>query len=191
MARCRKQAMTTPVPGARWFRVTSSVGVLLSLAACGGASSSESGLEGASGPVDCQSVISDTVTGSLHWPTGIHAPPAVVHDGRCERSLVGIGVITAGSLDGSGSATDRYDAECARLEDGGHADAELATDIVGGGTGCAAGLDEATQAGLAELVVLTQDDVALHLRVDAQAAVTPEQLRAGLRALAKTAQQAW
>ena len=184
--------MTTPVRAAvRWSRVASSVGVLLWLVACGGPSSSEAALEGASGTVDCESVISDTVTSSFHWTTGIQAARAVVRDGRCERSLVGLGVITAGSLEGSGSATDRYDAECARLEDGGHVDADLATDIVGGGTGCAAGLDEATQSGLAELVVLTQDDVVLRLRVDAQAALTPEQLRAGLRALAKTAQQAW
>jgi hypothetical protein len=183
--------MTTPVRAARWFRVTSSVGVLLSLAACGGTSSSEAALEGASGPVDCQSVISDTVTSSFHWPTGNQAPPAVVHGGRCERSLVGIGVITAGSLDGSGSAPDRYAAQCNRLQDDAHPDPDLATDIVGGGTGCAASLDKATQTGVAELVLLTQDDVVLHLRVDAKAPLAPEQLRAGLRALAKTAQQAW
>jgi hypothetical protein len=181
--------MTTPVSGACRLRAIASTSFLLALAACGGTSSSDDALEGASGPVDCQSVISDHVTSALGWdPSG--TPAAVVHDGRCERRVTSLGVITAGRLDGSGSAAERYDSECARLEDGGHADPDLAADVVGDGIGCAAGLDEATQTGLAELV-FTKDDQVLELRVDAEAHLSPEQLRHGLRVLAQAAQEAW
>jgi hypothetical protein len=189
LAGCRKHAMTKPVSGARWLRAIASAAFLLSLAACGGTSSSADALEGASGPVDCQSVIDDSVTRALGWDMS-STPLAVVRESRCERRVKPLGVITAGRLDGSGSAAERYDSECARLEDGGHADADLAADVVGDGIGCAAGLDEATQTGLAELV-FTQDDEVLQLRVDAEAPLSPDQLRSGLRVLAQAAQEAW
>ena len=62
---------------------------------------------------------------------------------------------------------------------------------MGGGTGCAQGLDPATETGLAELVLLTRDDVVLQLRVDAKAPLD-EQPRACWAARARAhAQQAW
>jgi hypothetical protein len=139
--------------------------------------------------VDCRTVISDGVATALGWDM-LRTPDAVVHDGRCERRIKSLGLITAGSLEGSGSAAERYDTACARLEADGHADPDLAADTVGDGIGCAAGLDQATQTGLAELV-FTQDDQVLQLRVDAEAPLSPDRLRNGLRVLAQAAQEAW
>ncbi len=110
-----------------------------------------------------------------------------VVDGRCSLEYPGLGTVTAGALDGEGSAQARYDAACGDLT----VDADLTEEIVGGGTGCAQGLDPATETGLAELVLLTRDDVVLELRVDAKAPLDEHHATAGLRALARNAQKAW
>jgi hypothetical protein len=70
-------------------------------------------------------------------------------------------------------------------------DEDLTAKLVGGGTGCATGLDPATQTGEAQLVMLTQDGVALRLRIEATAPVEPARLRAAFSALAHNAQEAW
>jgi hypothetical protein len=110
-----------------------------------------------------------------------------VVDGRCSLEYPGLGTVTAGAVDGTGSARARYDEACGRLT----VDDDLTADLVGAGTGCAQGLDPATETGTAELVLLTTDDVVLQVRVDAKAPLDGHHVTAGLRALARTAQQAW
>jgi hypothetical protein len=160
------------------------------LTGCGGGEESET-IQGADGDVDCPSVISDTAMDAINWPQRPASPFAVVAHGRCERSAPAVGVITVGALDVADGAQEAYDAECARLQDTGRVDEELARAVVVGGTACAVGLDEATQTGLAELVLLTLDDQVLQVRVDAEAPVEPAVLTAGLRELVRTAQAAW
>ena len=142
---------------------------------------------GPNGDIDCFSVIDGHVGVALGWDTQTNVLDVEVVDGRCSLEYPGLGTVTAGALDGEGSAKSRYDAACGDLT----VDADLTKELVGGGTGCAQGLDPATETGLAELVLLTSDDVVLQLRVDAKAPVDTSHLRAGLRDLARNAQQAW
>ena len=159
--------------------------LLACLTACG--SEGTDTLTGPQGDIDCGSVIGFDVGVGLGWDTRTNVLNVEVVDGRCSLEYPGLGTVTAGAVNGSGSARARYDEACGELT----VDDDLTTDLVAGGTGCAQGLDPATETGVAELVLLTTDDVVLQLRVDAKAPVDRHHVTAGLRALARSAQQAW
>ena len=164
------------------------VGALVLLACLTGCGSDgPDTLTGPQGDINCSSVIDRAVSAALGWDTETNVLNVEVVDGRCALQYPGLGTVTAGAVDGEGSARARYDETCGRLT----VDADLTADLVGGGTGCAQGLDPATETGVAALVLLTTDDVVLDLRGDAKAAVDQHHVTAGLRALARTAQQAW
>ena len=48
----------------------------------------------------------------LGWDTQTNVLDVEVVDGRCSLDYPGLGTVTAGSLDGEGSAKSRYDAAC-------------------------------------------------------------------------------
>ena len=159
--------------------------LLACLTACG--SDGPDTLSGPNGEIDCSSVLDGHVGAGLGWDTQTNVLDVEVTDGRCSLEYPGLGTVTAGALDGGGSAKSRYDAACGDLT----VDADLTKALVGAGTGCAQGVDPATETGLAELVLLTRDDVVLQLRVDAKAPLDDHHVTAGLRALARNAQLAW
>ena len=159
--------------------------LLACLTACG--SDEPDTLTGPKGDIDCASVIDYDVGVGLGWDTRTNVLNVEVEDGRCSLDYPGLGTATAGALGGEGSAKARYDEACGRLQ----VDARLTAALVRGGTGCAQGLDPATETGLAELVLLTTDDVVLQLRVDAKAPLDERHITDGLRNLARHAHQAW
>jgi hypothetical protein len=160
--------------------------LLVCLTACG--SDEPDTLTGPKGDIDCAGVIDFDVGVGLGWDTRTNVLDVEVEDGRCSLEYPGLGTATAGALDGEGSARARYDEACGHLV----VDAQLTAALVGGGgTGCAQGLDPTTETGLAELVLLTTDDVVLQLRVDAKAPLDERHITAGLRDLARNAQHAW
>ncbi len=148
-------------------------------------------VDGPNGPVECQEVIHDGVAHAFGWPTKRQGGEVVAEDSACVWQLQSIGEITVWSVEGSGSAEERLDDECDRLSESGPLDDELRAAIAGEDRACAVGLDPEVQTGTAELVMITQDDVVIDVRVEAEALLRPEALRAGLRELARAAQAEW
>jgi hypothetical protein len=118
--------------------------LLVCLTACG--SDEPDTLTGPKGDIDCGSVIDFDVGLGLGWDTRTNVLDVQVVDGRCSLEYPGLGTATAGALEGEGSARARYDDACGLLK----VDAHLTAALVGGGTGCAQGLDPATETGLVD-----------------------------------------
>jgi hypothetical protein len=160
--------------------------VVLVLGGCGG-TASDATVPGPDGDVSCDQVIDGHVGNALSWDTSTNVLDVEAVDGECRLEYLALGTVTVGELTGDGSARQRIMDTCATLSP----DEDLTAKLVGGGTGCATGLDPATQTGEAQLVMLTQDGVALRLRIEATAPVEPARLRAAFSALAHNAQEAW
>jgi hypothetical protein len=148
-------------------------------------------LEGPAGNVDCVTVLDDGVAAALDWPTGRAGGKVLAEDSTCVWRLDTIGEISVWNVKGPGSAVDRFDDACERLAESGPLDGELKQQIAGAGQACVVGLDPEIQTGTAELVLLTLDGVVLDIRLEAEAFIAPEQQLDGLRALSKSAQDAW
>ena len=148
-------------------------------------------VEEPTGAVDCVTVLDDGVAAALGWPIRLAGGKVVAEDSRCVWRLNTVGEISVWSVKGTGSVVDRFDDACGRLTESGPLDAELKQQIVGAAQACVVGLDPEIQTGTAELVLFTVDGVLLDMRVVAEAPLAPEQQLAGLRALSKSAQDAW
>jgi hypothetical protein len=178
--------MTTRVPRA--------LGIVLlapTLTACLDAEAVDTTVDAASGPVSCIEVIDDQVAHAFGWPTQRLGGKVVAEDSVCVWRLSSFGEISARSVEGAGSATDRFDDACAGAAEVGPLDERMKAEIAGGGRACAVGLDPEEQTGTAVVVLRTTDDVVLDLRVETEAPLGPDELRAGFRELARQAQQEW
>ena len=148
-------------------------------------------VDAANGPVRCIEVIDDQVASAFGWPTTRLGGQVEAEDSACVWRLASFGEISARSVEGAGSAPDRFDDACAEAAGIGPLDEGLKAEIAGGGEACAVGLDPEEQTGTAVVVLRTADDVVLDLRVATEAFLGPDELRAGLRELSRHAQQEW
>ena len=161
------------------------------LTGCVDAEAVDTTVDAATGPVSCIEVIDDQVADAFGWPTKRLGGQVVAEDSACVWRLTSFGEISARSVEGAGSAADRFDDACARAAELGPLDEELKAEIAGGGEACAVGLDPEEQTGTAVVVLRTADDVVLDLRVETEALLGPDELRAGFRELSRQAQQEW
>ncbi len=160
---------------------------LVALSGCGGDASSGTTVKGPDGDIDCADVITGEEGVALSWDTRTDILDVEAVDGSCRLDYQSLGSVTVGELEGTSPAHRRVEDACSKLT----VDTDLTADLIGGGTGCVTGLDPATQTGEAELVLLTQDDAAVRVTIDAKAPVDDSHLRAGFRALEREAQAHW
>lgn len=161
------------------------------LTGCVDAEAVDTTVDAATGPVSCIEVIDDQVADAFGWPTRRLGGQVEAKDSACVWRLNSFGEISARSVEGAGSAADRFDDACAQAAEIGPLDEGLKAEIAGGGEACAVGLDPEEQTGTAVVVLRTADDVVLDLRVETEAFLGPDELRAGFRELSRHAQQEW
>ena len=84
------------------------------LTGCVDAEAVDTTVDAATGPVRCIEVIDDQVADAFGWPTRRLGGQVVAEDSTCVWRLASFGEISARSVDGAGSASDRFDEACAQ-----------------------------------------------------------------------------
>ena len=84
------------------------------LTGCVDAEAVDTTVDAATGPVSCIEVIDDQVADAFGWPTRRLGGQVEAEDSACVWRLNSFGKITARSVEGTGSAADRFDDACAQ-----------------------------------------------------------------------------
>jgi hypothetical protein len=130
----------------------------------------------------CAELIPDTALTSLGWTASAAAGEQA---GRCERSA-GSSVVTVGAV---GTGRDRYDERCALLPRDNTPEPEVDPDWIGTDvTACVRAFPTGADTGVAKAVLLTDDDRVVEIQLAADVPTPGERLRAGLAALASSAE---